>query len=316
MPPVDPMFVATLIVIRSSSIQGFLGEWEVLVNDVKHGEIGRGETRRYRFEALPRQNSFKLKTDRAEISEANTFQARRGVVVVFTLSPTWNGKAIVKRVSLDVLQKAAAKKKQRIASAKKAVARKKSRRWQDTSGLSGFLAHWLWPVYQRIPQFWGWDWLVFIALLCLFGRALSLPFRWKSATDEAGMWSLLASNSFTQWLCVWFFQTEAGSALLGNRVWLDAQPLTEPGQGLFWLSCSFCFVVFLVSIGIAVEEGTRETRVTTAHMEAGVLLLAHLFYWHWSVTTLLVFMASLSATLVVDLFQALSVGLWDWQRAR
>ena len=210
----------------------------------------------------------------------------------------------------------AEQRKQRIAASAKAAEKKRSLRPKDTGGLSGFLAHWLWLGYQLIPPLGGWDWLVFIVVLCVVGRILSLPFLWKIASHEWNRWFLLAINTITLWLWAWFFQTDAGAALLGVRVGFDGLSLADTNRGLYWITLMFCLTAVAVGAAIAKHDDDwgLEQRVATAHMEAGVLVLAHLFYWYWSVTSLVVFITCLITTILLEIGHALSLRLISWRR--
>lgn len=325
-PTVDPARAATLVLSRDSSMYGGTIDWDVVINGIEHGEIGRSETRRYTFETHSPQNNLEVTRGLVGLSpDVVNFRASPGEVIAYAVDVDWAGTIQLKREWPETLKKKVSQppltpeqKDLRIATTRQKAAKKGARHRADTGGLSGFLAHWLWPAYQLIPPLGGWDWLVFIALVCLLGRLLSLPFRWQSAQEETGMWSLLASNTCTMWLCVWFFQTEAGVALLGDRVWFDALPLTEDPELLFWFSLSFCGLVAIVGFAMMEDDHTLrpELRVATAHMEAGLLFLAHVFYWYWSVTSLVVFLASLIATLSMDLFRAICMGLLRWKKGR
>ena len=325
-PWVDPADGATLMVSRRNPSADSFFVWDVVLNGTRVGQVGGGEIRQYLFVPRTGFNTLRLRTGwYGSNSDELRFAARQGEVIALTTWLHGNDRILAKRVlPEDIIKKipppwyTAEQKSQRMESASKEAAVKGSRRLPATGGPSGVIAHLLWPVYRHIPALGGWDWLVLIVLLCLFGRVLTLPFRWKIAKDGMWTWWLLAFNSLTQWLCVWFFQTQAAAALLGDRVWLDAVPLTLTGRGLYWTTLVFSFVAGLASLILAAmdEENNHEPRVATAHMEAGILLLFLLLYWYWSVTSLVVFLACLASTQLTDLARAVAVGWLRWKRRR
>lgn len=316
-PEVDPAWAATLVLSREGAPKSGLTKWRVFVNGVHLGEIGFGELGRYHFETIREGNSLKIEDAAGAASDVITFNVDRGQTAAFATSAKSTSAILIKRVSVAALHNkelslsfTAGGIKRRLA-AEKAAKNKTTRQRPDGAGLSGFLAHCLWPVYQQIPALGGWDWLMMIAVVCFFGRVLTLPFRWQSATDPGARLYLLACNTLTMWLCVWFFQTLAGAALLGERVWFDSLLLSETSHFLFLISLLTTIAVCFWGLYLEDkdDEEDRECSVATAHMEAGILLVALIFYWYWSITSLAVFLSCLMATILMDLSRMLFVHL-------
>jgi len=81
-------------------------------------------------------------------------------------------------------------------------------------GLSGFLAHGLWLVYQYFPLAGAWDWLLLFLLLGLGAHFVFLPYLWRSVkfdmlrlqqgrTDGVGVQGMLSGIWGT--VCLLFF---------------------------------------------------------------------------------------------------------------
>ena len=320
-PAVDPELAATLVVSRDSSrIGGAHVSWDVLINGEQYGHLGLGNTQLFLFEPSPQSNTLRLKVRSGIDSGMIQFQASQGEMITFAASPGRSNKIEVKRLWAKKLGKpkppplTAEQKEERMEAARKAAAKKRSRSLKDTGGLSGYLVHWLRPVYQQMPPLGGWDWLVFVVLLCLLGRVLTLPFRWKAGFDKTSLWFLLAINITTLGLNAWFLQTDAAVTLLGNRLWFDALPLSATSRGLFWFSLVFSALVGGVGLALAAHYDYAPSRVATAHMEAGALVLVHVFYWYWSITSLVVFVACLSSTVLMELLRVSYTRLMRWKR--
>ena len=100
----------------------------------------------------------------------------------------------------------------------------------DTGGgLSGFIAHGLWKLYQYFPSSGRWDWLLLVFLLAVLVRVLYLPLLWKSVKADmdllkegkidvshvtviTALWDI--GSAF---FLAWFFYTTAGQTFLPGR---------------------------------------------------------------------------------------------------
>ena len=115
----------------------------------------------------------------------------------------------------------------------------------DTGGgLSGFIAHGLWKLYQYFPSSGRWDWLLLVFLLAVLVRILYLPLLWKSVkadmdllrqgkagASKASMLTVIWDVGSAFFL-VWFFHTAAGRTFLARR---SLGP-DVVATGLFWFS--------------------------------------------------------------------------------
>jgi hypothetical protein len=124
------------------------------------------------------------------------------------------------------------------------------------TGLSGFLAHALQPLYDHFPFRDQFDWLVLFLLVGAVTYLLFLPYLWKSI--QADMACLRASHDHVPnqglvagiWgfgclaAMLWFFHTEAGrTAFLGRRELPLIGPLVETSRELYWFSLVFVVLV-------------------------------------------------------------------------
>ena len=115
----------------------------------------------------------------------------------------------------------------------------------DTGGgLSGFIAHGLWKLYQYFPSSGRWDWLLLVFLLAVLVRVLYLPLLWKSVKADMDLLreggACVSRASWLTWIwdvgsaffLVWFFHTAAGRTFLAGRSFGP----DVVAAGLFWLS--------------------------------------------------------------------------------
>ena len=196
-------------------------------------------------------------------------------------------------------------KKFRVEKAKKVAAEKKGRPLPTSGGLSGFLAYGLWHVYRLLPPLGGWDWLILFVMLSVLGRLLYLPFLWETVkvdakardnpedfrrSNFAALWNL----SWT-WFWVWFFQTTAGKTFLEHRVWLGAQSVADAAGSLLLISLMACAATWFL-FQVVNRDGAALAGI---HIEAGVLVLLHVFYWRWSVASLALFFSNIAASLII-----------------
>ena len=115
-------------------------------------------------------------------------------------------------------------------------------------GFSGFVAYWLWHLYQYFPSSGNWDWLLLFLLLGILVRLLYLPLLWKTVKSDMDclktgkMESSYASFGAMLWdigcafFLIWLFHTTAGQTFLGGRC---GSPDTV-ARVLFWLSLIAC----------------------------------------------------------------------------
>ena len=197
----------------------------------------------------------------------------------------------------------------------------------DTGGgLSGFIAWLLWQVYQYFPFEGTWDWLLLFIFVAVVTRLLAVPSSWKLAkwivadTHDREM-ALYVHNLFAQtgvmFLFIWFFSTEVGHTFLVGRTWFGGIPVLETNRRL-WLSATL-FLVTGFGFGFGcigwVEENLRGEELYMVFAVSSVLhvlivLGAHVFYWYWSVASLiLMWLFSLTDWAVV-------FGLFFWYARR
>ena len=122
----------------------------------------------------------------------------------------------------------------------------------DTGGgLSGFIAHGLWKLYQYFPSSGRWDWFLLMFLLAVLVRLLFLPMLWKSvkadmdllrqgkvSESNASRWTAMW-DGYSAFFLVWFFYTTAGRTFLAGRFGHPAATATK----MFWLSLGLSIAV-------------------------------------------------------------------------
>ena len=185
----------------------------------------------------------------------------------------------------------------------------------DTGGgVSGFLAYGLWHVYRYFPFSGTWDWLLLFFSLALVLQVLLLPvlhkilsFERRVSPDDFARIALVYMYWHMSWLWVfiWFFQTPAGRTFLEGRDWLGSTSPMEVSRTLFWVSlvCHY-ILLWLVStlmVGVAdIEAESKSWRTVSSggrkmlcsgYFPVGIAFLAHLFYWYWSVASLVLMLA-------------------------
>ena len=179
----------------------------------------------------------------------------------------------------------------------------------DTGGgLSGFIAWLLWQVYQYFPSQGRWDWLVLFVFLAVVTRSLALPSSWKLAqwltsqgrVPDERIPAVYLHNLFAQtgvmFLFVWFFSTDAGHTFLAGRTWFGNVSLLQASQSL-WISGALFFVtgsVFFVgsvvltaALGLPDSDELPFVFCFSSAVHAMAVVGAHVFYWHWSVASLI-----------------------------
>ena len=144
----------------------------------------------------------------------------------------------------------------------------------DTGGgLSGFIAHGLWKLYQYFPSSGRWDWLLLVLLLAGLVRVLYLPLLWKSvkadmdllkegkAGDRGSMmtWVWDLASAF---FLVWFFHTRAGQTFLGGRF---GHPDAVATGLSFWLPLGGSFAVWAGSGHLDSLVDARDEAITPSH---------------------------------------------------
>ena len=174
----------------------------------------------------------------------------------------------------------------------------------DTGGgFSGFLAYGLWHVYRYFPFSGTWDWLLLVFFLALVLQVLLLPvlhkvlsFERRVSKDAFGGilgWYILWDMSWL-WLLVWFFQTPAGRTFLEGRDWFGSTSPMEVSRTLFWISAVSHFIIagVLGSMAEARTASSRDRRnLCSGAGPVAYAFLAHLFYWYWSVASLVLMLA-------------------------
>ena len=127
----------------------------------------------------------------------------------------------------------------------------------DTGGgLSGFIAHGLWKLYQYFPSSGRWDWLLLVFLLAVLVRVLYLPLLWKSvkadmdllrqgkAGASKALWMTVLWDVGSALFLAWLFYTTAGRTFLAGR---SGHPDTA-ATGMFWLSLVWS-IAAIIGIG-------------------------------------------------------------------
>ena len=150
------------------------------------------------------------------------------------------------------------------------------------TGLSGFIAHGLWPLYLRFPSSGKWDWLLLFIALAAFTHFSFLPLLWRAVkadmeylksgrTDDPApngdftlfCWSL-ASLSFL----LWFFHTAAGKAFIDLRDvgWLGQRSLLDP----FSTAAYTVLVLVLFVVGVTYSwwhDGIKKKLITMSRTQ-------------------------------------------------
>ncbi|MGE0129077.1 MAG: hypothetical protein AB7U82_13445 [Blastocatellales bacterium] len=145
-------------------------------------------------------------------------------------------------------------------------------------GLSGFLAHYLWIVYQHFPFEGTWDWLVLFLLLGGVVHFAFLPYVWGWVeSDMIYLQKEQATNggpnqgipgamcAFSSMLFFsWFFGTAAGRTFLDGRSFFGDAALTDVDRRVYWIS--LVVVVALIGLQVTIQNGidqrNRNTRAT------------------------------------------------------
>ena len=135
-------------------------------------------------------------------------------------------------------------------------------------------------------------------------------------------------DMFCMWMMIWFFHTSAGRTLLEERAWIGDKLPSDSAGALFWVSALFHFFSMapfgvladsvdkkrksfssdrsqpfpdrgLISLvaggGVLVEQtgkGTSQFEIVPAiGMDLLVALVAHVFYWYWSIASLMIMLS-------------------------
>ena len=101
-------------------------------------------------------------------------------------------------------------------------------------------------------------------------------------------------------LWVWFFQTAAGQSFLEDRVWRDAWGLDEVSRSLFWVCLFACAAAGLAGAAANDSLSEQSKPFRAVHMEAGILFFAHVFYWYWSVFTVVLYLAHIASGIALE----------------
>ena len=160
-------------------------------------------------------------------------------------------------------------------------------------GFSGFLAHGLWHVYQYFPFEGTWDWLLLIIFLAVLARCIMIPVWWRLldvAKDHEGVTAIvILGDWFWPWVVIWLFNTAAGRTFLEGG---SGQPLDVAGEAMYRFSFVYHVAAFVVGSNLIDQDDLDSFRSNmggTVVAHSTVALVAHLFYWYWSVASLAVF---------------------------
>jgi hypothetical protein len=160
----------------------------------------------------------------------------------------------------------------------------------DTGGgLAGFIAWLLWHVYVYFPFEGTWDWLVLIVFLAVLTRGIMIPVWWRLVMRPGQLPSsrdlilnfVLAADLIWPWLVIWLFNTAGGRTFLEGR----SRQAPDVAEVLYW-----CFTHGIMALG------------------------ASLLYWHWSVASLVVFLAFGVTSVTTAVIVALLAYLGDLRR--
>ena len=177
----------------------------------------------------------------------------------------------------------------------------------DTAGgLSGFIAWLLWQVYVYFPFEGTWDWLLLIVFLAVLTRCIMIPVWWRlvnrakqaghSAAPRRTMDILTGIDFVWPWLVILLFNTAAGRTFLEGR---SGRPL-EVARVVYWCSllCHSGAAAGSIFWGGKLVDSRKKfllkdylvLTISLLFFYSLISLAAHLFYWHWFVASLAVFL--------------------------